>query len=78
MDLSQKLLAFFANMEKYGKAKNEGIEDIEILRFIENGYKVQYVEVNSDTVAIDTVNDLERVRQLINHKLHHGESIWGK
>lgn len=51
--------------EKYGKAKMENIEDIEILRFIENGYKVQYVEVESDTVAVDTWNDLEKVRKII-------------
>ena len=40
--------------KKYGKAKIEKIEDIEILRFIENGYKVQYIEVDSDTVAVDS------------------------
>lgn len=55
-------LQFFCQYgEKYGKAKIEAIEDIEILRFIENGYRVQYVEVDSDTVAVDTKNDLEKV-----------------
>lgn len=47
--------------KKHGKAKIEAIEDIEILRFIENGYRVQYIEVDSDTIAVDTPNDLERV-----------------
>ena len=47
--------------KKYGKAKIEAIEDIEILRFIENGYRVQYLEVDSETIAVDTPNDLERV-----------------
>ena len=43
-------LRFFCDYGiKYGKAKIEEIEDIEILRFIENGYKVQYIEVASDT-----------------------------
>lgn len=50
---------------KYGKAKVEEVEDIEILRFIENGYKVQYIEVDSATVAVDTPNDLEKVRNII-------------
>ena len=50
---------------KYGKAKIEAIEDIEILRFIENGYKVQYIEVDSETVAVDTPNDLEKVREIV-------------
>ena len=48
--------------KKYGKAKIEAVEDIEILRFIENGYKVQYIEVDSNTIAVDTPNDLEKVR----------------
>lgn len=48
--------------KKYGKAKIEEIEDIEILRFIENGITVQFVEVNSNTIAVDTPNDLEKVR----------------
>jgi 3-deoxy-manno-octulosonate cytidylyltransferase (CMP-KDO synthetase) len=39
----------------------ESIEDIEILRFIEAGYHVQYIEVDSETIAVDTPNDLERV-----------------
>lgn len=54
--------------KKYGKAKIEEIEDIEILRFIENGYKVQYIEVDSDTVAVDTEKDLEKVRILLTKK----------
>lgn len=51
--------------KKYGKARAEDIEDIEILRFIENGYKVQYVEVKSDTVAVDTKNDLKKVNEIV-------------
>ena len=58
---------------KYGKAKIEAIEDIEILRFIENGYKVQYIEVNSETVAVDTPNDLEKVRAIVTEKIANGE-----
>lgn len=62
-------LKFFCDYGKqYGKAKIEAIEDIEILRFIENGYKVQYIEVESDSVAVDTEKDLERVRQIIKEK----------
>ena len=51
----------------------EAVEDIEILRFIENGYKVQYVEVDSETVAVDTPNDLEKVRTIIKMKIENGE-----
>lgn len=59
---------------RYGKAKTEAIEDIEILRFIENGYKVQYIEVDSETIAVDTPNDLERVRSIVAARLGAGES----
>lgn len=51
--------------KKYGKARVEAIEDIEILRFIENGYRVQYVEVDSHTIAVDTLNDLKRVNDYV-------------
>lgn len=60
--------------KKYGKAKAEAVEDIEILRFIENGYKVQYIEVASETVAIDTPNDLEKVRAIVDARIAAGET----
>jgi 3-deoxy-manno-octulosonate cytidylyltransferase (CMP-KDO synthetase) len=48
----------------------ESIEDIEILRFIEAGYHVQYLEVDSNTIAVDTPNDLKRVvRYIKEHNL---------
>lgn len=50
---------------KFGKARIEAIEDIEILRFIENGYKVRFVEVESHSVAVDTQNDLQKVNELM-------------
>lgn len=60
---------------KYGKAKIEAIEDIEILRFIENGYKIQYIEVDSNTIAVDTPNDLERVRKIIMNRISNKDKI---
>lgn len=47
------------------RGKNEEVEDIEILRFIENGYQVQFIEVESETIAVDTPNDLEKVRNIM-------------
>lgn len=58
---------------KYGKALVESIEDIEILRFIENGYYVQYIEVDSETVAVDTQNDLNKVNAIVRRKIDSGE-----
>ena len=67
-----KALKFYCDYGKeYGKAKIESIEDIEILRFIENGYRVQYIEVASETIAVDTPNDLNRVIEYF--KEHHIE-----
>lgn len=63
-------LRFFCEYgKKYGKAKIERIEDIEILRFIENGYKVKYVEVVSDSIAVDTQNDLLMVNKLMKDRV---------
>lgn len=55
------------------RGRVEEIEDIEILRFIENGYRVQFVEVTSETVAVDTQNDLEKVRALVAAQLRKGQ-----
>lgn len=59
-------LEFYCNSPR---GKVESIEDIEILRFIEAGYRVQYIEVDSDTVAVDTQNDLEKVKMILGERL---------
>lgn len=60
-------LEFFC---KSPRGKIEAIEDIEILRFIEAGYKVQFVEVKSNSMAVDTPNDLKKVNELLkNYKM---------
>lgn len=59
---TSEALEFYCNSPR---GKIESIEDIEILRFIESGYKVQFIEVDSDTVAVDTPNDLEKVRKIM-------------
>jgi 3-deoxy-manno-octulosonate cytidylyltransferase (CMP-KDO synthetase) len=55
-------LQFFKSTQR---GKIERIEDIEILRFIENGCFVKFVEVKSNTVAVDTEKDLERVIEIV-------------
>uniref|UniRef100_UPI0025EA84E3 3-deoxy-manno-octulosonate cytidylyltransferase n=1 Tax=uncultured Clostridium sp. TaxID=59620 RepID=UPI0025EA84E3 len=57
---SREALKFF---KRTPRGKIEKIEDIEILRFIENGIKVQYVEVETNSIAVDTPKDLERVKK---------------
>lgn len=59
--------------KKYGKAKIEAIEDIELLRFIENGYQIKFMEVEVESLAVDTPNDLEKVRAIMSAKIEAGE-----
>jgi 3-deoxy-manno-octulosonate cytidylyltransferase (CMP-KDO synthetase) len=47
------------------KTKLESIEDIEILRFLELGWEVRMVELSSDSVAVDTPDDIQRVETAI-------------
>lgn len=63
--LKPEALQFFCTNPR---GKIEKIEDIEILRFIEAGYKVQYIEVASETVAVDTPKDLEKVNAIMKAK----------
>lgn len=43
----------------------ERIEEIELLRLVENGVKIRVGIVDSETIAVDTQKDLERVRALV-------------
>lgn len=43
----------------------EKAEGIELLRLVEHGYKIRVGEVDSETIAVDTYKDLERVRRHI-------------
>jgi 3-deoxy-manno-octulosonate cytidylyltransferase (CMP-KDO synthetase) len=43
----------------------EKIEDIEILRFLEMGYDVRMVQLSGSSYAVDTPDDLEKVRNII-------------
>jgi len=47
------------------KSSLESVEDLEILRILEMGHDVMMVEVSDSSIAVDTPEDLERVRTLI-------------
>jgi len=60
----QALQSFAKNAQK---SPFEMIEDIEILRFLENGFEVMMVEVEGNSLAVDVEEDLEIVKKrLIN------------
>ena len=62
---SKSALSYFSITPR---GRVECIEDIEMLRFIENGINVKFIEVDSKSVAVDTVIDLEKVRRIIKMK----------
>lgn len=51
----------------------EKIEDIDHLRFLENGIALWFTEVESNSLSVDTKKDLEKVRGIIREKIDNGE-----
>ncbi len=48
------------------KSELEKIEDIEILRFLEIGYKIKMVKLSQNSIAVDTPSDLKKVVSYLN------------
>ena len=67
---SPEALRFFAETPK---GPVEAIEDINELRFIEHGKKLQMIPVEAKTLSVDTPKDLDYVRGVIRQKLEKGE-----
>lgn len=49
----------------------EKIEDIDHLRFLENGIPIYYKQIDSESLSVDTRNDLEKVRLIIQERLNN-------
>lgn len=62
----KKALEDFASVEH--KTVLEQEEDIEILRFLEMDYEVRMIELSSDSIAVDTPEDLEIVRNILKNE----------
>ncbi len=60
--MSKDALDFFVNTPP---SRLELIEDIDHLRFIENGKSIQFIDVESDTLSVDTPKDLEKVISMV-------------
>ena len=46
----------------------EKIESVDMMRILENGYKVNLVEISKETFPVDTLSDLKNVIKIINAK----------
>src|SRR5215467_284358 len=51
----------------------EKIEQLEQLRWMENGWKIRVAEVEHDAVSVDVPADVERVEKLLQKQTHSGE-----
>jgi len=60
---SRKSLLEFS--KRSSKTKLEEQEDIEILRFLELGYEVQMIKLKGNSIAVDTPEDVERVKLVL-------------
>ena len=54
-------------MKRIKKTPIENIEDIEILNFIEEGYKVKMLKLSNSSLAIDTPQDLKAANKLLSN-----------
>ncbi len=56
----------------FAKSKNkttiESLEDIEILRFLEKGYKVKMIKMSNKSLAVDNNEDLEKAKIYLKYK----------
>jgi len=62
---NKKALDFFVS-KKAGCV--EKIEDITLLRFLENNIKMQFTLVETNAISVDTAKDLEKVRDVISKR----------
>lgn len=57
------------------KGYNEKIEDVNELRFIEHGIKLKMIEVEANSLSVDTPKDLLHVQDVISKAIKNGEII---
>lgn len=60
---------FFGLLPKLRPSKLEKMEALEQLRLLENGIPIQVVEVAQDSIGVDILEDLDRVRPLLENEL---------
>lgn len=63
---SRKALETFRSQKR--KTALEEIEDIEILRFIELGHRVQMIELSDESIAVDVPEDVAKVEKALKER----------
>ncbi len=58
-----KSLKIFSSVKK--KTNLESIEDLELNRFLELGYDIRMIKMSDKSIAVDTKEDLVKVRKLV-------------
>ena len=58
---------FLIEFNNMPETELERIESVDMMRILENGGKVKMVMSNCDTYSVDTIDDLERVDNLMEH-----------
>lgn len=67
---NKEALDFFVNTPK---GEIENVEDIDHLRFLENGKELHFNRVDSESISVDTPKDLEKVRVMMQKKIDNKE-----
>jgi len=62
---------FLFTFKKLAKSALEKNERLEQLRALEAGYRIKAIETNFETVGVDTPDDLELAKQMIQKELAH-------
>ena len=62
---TKKALEIFS---QYPKTINEQFEDVELLRFIDLGYKIKMIETKVDSIAVDVPEDVLKVENFLKNK----------
>lgn len=65
---TKKALEIFS---QYPKTINEKFEDIELLRFIDLGYKIKMTETKVDSIAVDVPEDVLKVEKFLKQKANN-------
>ena len=61
--ISRQALLFYARSER---GYLESIEDVEMLRYLENGYRIKIINVVSESIGVDNPEDIAKVEKILN------------